>query len=235
MKQCSECKRQKDESEFHKSFGKKDGLASECRKCANIRSQQNRKGIYKPSKDSLGVGENGLMEYEVKICRNCDKSFKPHTNNQVFCNTKCQKNWWSNEYHPTSSNQKGKCVVCEKVFAKKTHENIICSTQCRVQQNQWKRSIPHTSNRKNTYYKLRFKVLTRDNFTCQYCGKTPQDGVKLQVDHIYPKSKGGKWTLNNLITSCAICNNGKSDVILSERLRRKLIERTEKQNKESDV
>ena len=69
----------------------------------------------------------------------------------------------------------------------------------------------------NKPFKLRFEILTRDNFTCQYCGRTPkEDKVKLAVDHIIPKSKGGTDKKSNLITSCKDCNAGKGDVILHE-------------------
>lgn len=56
--------------------------------------------------------------------------------------------------------------------------------------------------------KLRFEVLKRDSFKCQYCG-AEAPGVLLHVDHIHPKSKGGKNDLTNLLTSCAPCNMGK--------------------------
>ncbi len=61
--------------------------------------------------------------------------------------------------------------------------------------------------------KMRFDVLHRDKFTCRYCGRSAPD-VILQVDHIFPKSKGGSNTLENLITSCVDCNIGKKDMIL---------------------
>ncbi len=59
--------------------------------------------------------------------------------------------------------------------------------------------------------RLRFKVFMRDNFTCQYCGKTPQDGIKLEADHIVAYSNGGETILENLKTACWACNNGKSN------------------------
>jgi len=66
-------------------------------------------------------------------------------------------------------------------------------------------------------YKLRFEILKRDNFTCQYCGRNViEDGIKLQIDHIHPKSKGGINSRMNLITACSDCNIGKFDVLLSE-------------------
>lgn len=58
---------------------------------------------------------------------------------------------------------------------------------------------------------LRYDILKRDNFRCQICGATAQDGVKLHVDHIVPVSKGGKSVPSNLRVLCERCNLGKSD------------------------
>ena len=57
---------------------------------------------------------------------------------------------------------------------------------------------------------LRFRVLRRDNFTCQYCGRSAPD-VELHVDHKVPFADGGSDSLSNLVTACAECNLGKSD------------------------
>lgn len=62
--------------------------------------------------------------------------------------------------------------------------------------------------RKSTGKKLRFEVLKRDSFSCQYCGARAPD-VLLHVDHIVPVVDGGKSDLMNLITSCQSCNGGK--------------------------
>jgi hypothetical protein len=56
---------------------------------------------------------------------------------------------------------------------------------------------------------LRFKILSRDNHTCQYCGATVSDGAKLQIDHIQSVWEGGETKEDNLITSCLDCNIGK--------------------------
>jgi ssDNA-binding Zn-finger/Zn-ribbon topoisomerase 1 len=64
---------------------------------------------------------------------------------------------------------------------------------------------------------LRFKVLIRDNFKCVYCGRSPkEDGVKLEVDHLFPKSKGGSDSMDNLVAACWECNQGKKDLIINE-------------------
>ena len=61
--------------------------------------------------------------------------------------------------------------------------------------------------------KIRFNVFQQDNFTCQYCGRKPPECI-LEIDHKYPKSKGGKNKKDNYITSCRECNRGKGDQIL---------------------
>jgi|TARA_R100000093_G_C1931779_1_gene68964 hypothetical protein len=56
--------------------------------------------------------------------------------------------------------------------------------------------------------KLRFSVFKRDNFTCQYCGKTPPN-VILEADHVISRKDGGQDDKMNLITACFACNRGK--------------------------
>jgi 5-methylcytosine-specific restriction endonuclease McrA len=51
-------------------------------------------------------------------------------------------------------------------------------------------------------------VMVRDSFKCVYCGVT---GVRFTIDHVKPKSKGGKSSFENCVTACKICNNKKGD------------------------
>ena len=55
--------------------------------------------------------------------------------------------------------------------------------------------------------KLRWDVYERDNFTCVKCGTRRY----LSIDHIIPKSKGGKTTLENCQTLCRHCNSKKGE------------------------
>lgn len=63
--------------------------------------------------------------------------------------------------------------------------------------------------------RLRFEVFKRDSFCCQYCGQSAPN-VLLHVDHIKPVSLGGETEILNLITACESCNQGKSNIPLSE-------------------
>lgn len=73
---------------------------------------------------------------------------------------------------------------------------------------------PRNPKKPNAPLRLRFRIFKRDNFTCQYCGRTPQDGAKLVTDHINPVANGGLTVFDNLIASCFECNSGKSDFLL---------------------
>ena len=57
--------------------------------------------------------------------------------------------------------------------------------------------------------KMRFAIYRRDGNRCLKCGSTKN----LEVDHIYPISKGGKTTFDNLQTLCHRCNTQKSNLI----------------------
>lgn len=58
----------------------------------------------------------------------------------------------------------------------------------------------------------RHNVFKRDHGRCQYCGTTKD----LTIDHVIPRSKGGKSTWTNLVTACKRCNSKKSDYTLEK-------------------
>ena len=57
--------------------------------------------------------------------------------------------------------------------------------------------------------KMRFAVYSRDGNRCRKCGSS----YDLEVDHIFPISKGGKTVMDNLQTLCHSCNVAKSNTV----------------------
>src|SRR5688572_9937880 len=51
----------------------------------------------------------------------------------------------------------------------------------------------------------RRNIFLRDAYTCQYCGRSPH-ARDLNLDHVMPRSRGGKSSWDNLVTSCRDCN-----------------------------
>lgn len=58
--------------------------------------------------------------------------------------------------------------------------------------------------------KMRFSIYERDGHRCRKCGRRSDN---LEIDHIFPISKGGKSEYNNLQTLCHECNIKKSNTV----------------------
>jgi 5-methylcytosine-specific restriction endonuclease McrA len=54
----------------------------------------------------------------------------------------------------------------------------------------------------------RINVYTRDRDTCQYCGRV-FSRTELNLDHVVPRSQGGRSTWRNIVCSCLECNRRK--------------------------
>lgn len=60
--------------------------------------------------------------------------------------------------------------------------------------------------------RLRFAIYARDGYRCKKCGARDR-GDNLEIDHIFPISKGGKSNPENLQTLCWKCNKAKGNKI----------------------
>lgn len=58
-------------------------------------------------------------------------------------------------------------------------------------------------------------IYHRDNHRCLYCG-VQLPAVKLTLDHVVPRSKGGPTSFENCATACEPCNRKKANLSLEE-------------------
>ena len=75
-------------------------------------------------------------------------------------------------------------------------EVILLSTYGKVPR------IEVSFSRKNLY--------RRDGHACQYCG-THRPSSELSIDHVLPRSRGGRTTWENCVLACVRCNSKKAD------------------------
>jgi 5-methylcytosine-specific restriction endonuclease McrA len=68
------------------------------------------------------------------------------------------------------------------------------------------------------------EIFRRDNYTCQYCGKTT---TVLTIDHVLPRHRGGQHSWENLVAACPTCNRRKGGRTPHEAGMRLLTEPTE--------
>lgn len=69
-------------------------------------------------------------------------------------------------------------------------------------------SYVHVPRRAHRRKITRRAVLARDAWTCQYCGSRKSG---LTVDHVIPRSRGGKSVWENIVAACASCNRRKGN------------------------
>jgi hypothetical protein len=63
----------------------------------------------------------------------------------------------------------------------------------------------------------RENIYKRDEFCCVYCGYYGgKAGKNLTLDHVFPRSKGGEHTWENVVTACKNCNSEKADLLIEE-------------------
>jgi 5-methylcytosine-specific restriction endonuclease McrA len=71
--------------------------------------------------------------------------------------------------------------------------------------------VPHWSHRAPASVALtRRNVLLRDGHVCSYCG-SPGHGRELTIDHVVPRSRGGRTAWDNVVAACGPCNRDKGD------------------------
>jgi 5-methylcytosine-specific restriction endonuclease McrA len=56
----------------------------------------------------------------------------------------------------------------------------------------------------------RKNVLMRDRYACQYCGISCS-AATITIDHVFPRSRGGKTNWDNVAAACHPCNRRKAN------------------------
>lgn len=108
-----------------------------------------------------------------------------------------------------------KAMFSERVDVAEFYDEYISSPSMSMQ-------IPSVIVLKNFVAGFRHPPFTRRNlylrdmYECQYCGREGhihgvRRGVRLTMDHVYPKSKGGPKSWENIVACCANCNGIKGD------------------------
>lgn len=65
-------------------------------------------------------------------------------------------------------------------------------------------------------YTIREYLAEKFNHRCCYCGRSQGGGIRFEVEHLTPKSRGGSNRIINLGWSCHDCNEAKGDLTCEE-------------------
>lgn len=156
----------------------------------------------------------------VKVCAlpGCGNTFedvaspfpsKPQ--GQIYCSRACRDKARHLKFcHPSIEKT---CEACHKKFAVpyKLRHRRFCSYGC------FKTTVHNPARKQDRYpsygadwHKQREKARQRDGYTCQVCGKVPENHASLQCHHIAPFRGIVHYKesnqLSNLITLCMSCH-----------------------------
>lgn len=53
-------------------------------------------------------------------------------------------------------------------------------------------------------------IYHRDRCTCQYCGTQLRES-ECELEHVMPKTRGGRFSFTNIVVACRACNSRKAD------------------------
>jgi len=91
-------------------------------------------------------------------------------------------------------------------------QEVSNSIQEQIQTLQETHPVIKHKTKRNPTDRLKVQVLMRDGNKCRLCGIT-LEGDNIHFDHIYPWSKGGETTLENIQILCAKHNLSKGDLV----------------------
>ena len=144
------------------------------------------------------------------ICEQCGKSFEDFISQpRKYCSTEC-----AIEASITTP-YTHICTYCGEEYETDKKAQQFCSTVCAGKakrgENHFNWSGGHPKYYGPNWKDQRYKVLQRDNHTCQLCGYQPDEDTTLDVHHIVPLSKfDDGWesanSLDNLISLCHHCH-----------------------------
>ncbi len=165
------------------------------------------------------------MKKNIFVCAVCEVLFNSRTVKK-YCSEHCTR--ISKLRAEKVVKQTLTCLYCGEVFTTERKNKQCCSSVCTSRYFRAK----NPKSYEKLYTVSRFKIFARDNFQCIYCGKSSiEDKQELHLEHIYPRSKGGNNNVNNLVTSCKVCNLEKS----ARELNKDILERIYKVVKERNV
>jgi hypothetical protein len=155
-----------------------------------------------------------------RICKVCGNVYYYTGTHSAFCSNECKSIDRRKQHYGLISPPERICEFCKKSFIPRNSIQIFCSKEC-------------CNNKQGIGY---IYIFERDNFRCIYCGKSSiEDGVKLHLDHVFPKSKGGTSQSKNLVTACELCNLMKYNRVFSDQTESRILTIIENRNKEHGI
>jgi len=185
LKTCTKCKRELSIDNFYKQSKNKDGLHYWCKKCVKEYYEINSETISIKSKlryqnNSINIIENVHRYREENYEKALASNRKSKLKNKGKIKIKNKK--YKND---KKSDPHFKAMRIKDAETRRARKEKLEAT---LTDNQWE------------------DIKQRFDNKCAYCNKE----LPLAQEHFIPLSKGGEYTINNIIPSCKSCNSSKN-------------------------
>ena len=219
MKICSKCKEKLPVNSFRKNICCKDNLAPQCKMCTKIyKKQYFIKNKEKITKLGLEYCEKNKVKIALYHKRYRSENLKKLTEYKKI-------NYSNNKEHILNQGKKYRmqniemCVKRSTNFYHKNKESIMKKQKVYYENHKEKFNMYSAKRRnlkKNSLVSLTVEEwnLIKEKFDnkCCYCGKEKP----LAKEHFVALSKGGEFTINNIVPSCKSCNSSKGAKLFIE-------------------
>ena len=213
MKVCTGCGEEKEATTEY--FGKqktgKFGFTSKCKKCRKKYREENKNKIKMHKRQYYLENKTMLSEKRKQRYRDKDKD-KEIKNMKLWYKANKQKvAEYQKQYRKEN---KEKVRQCMKIYVSKNKEKVLERHRIWQKNNKDKMNImgqKRKANKKQLPNSLTLsqwqtiKIIFKNR--CAYCGKEKP----LEQEHVIPLSKGGEYTVNNIIPCCKSCNSSKNN------------------------
>lgn len=191
IKKCSKCKQLKSLNEFSNNKNTKDGKHSHCKSCLKKYSQANKDVIAERMKEYYKENRERHKEYrqENKTAISAYQREYKEANKEMIAA-------YLKEYYQDNR----ETIATYKKEYSQTPEGKASQKNKNMRRRSTKKQGDVTTQQ--------LIMLDKNAKVCYWC-KCSLKKVKVHIDHYNPLSKGGKYTLSNLVVSCQSCNNRK--------------------------
>ncbi len=118
------------------------------------------------------------------ICKGCPVKFFSHDRRQRFHTDSCREAFYERTYFAHVTVDKV-CPNCGITYpTSKPGRQVYCKPACRIEHMQKKRdgTLASLAAERETFLGDRYSVLEQSKFRCSICGKSPNDGISLDVE-----------------------------------------------------
>lgn len=196
-KRCSKCKVVQGLDEFSNHKRAKDGKQSECKTCGKEYNAKHRQKNIEYQKEHYQENEEYYKEYNKRYHQKNIEEYKKRSQKNIEKIKKYRKRYYQKNI------EKYKGYV--KKYCQKNPEKIREKSSKR-------RALKLKVTAGIVDYE---EIKDRDKMNCYLCGEDITDD-NYHFDHVYPLSKGGAHSMDNIKVTHARCNLVKHDRIIDE-------------------